>query len=239
MASATPALYAGIMVSPDMQVLEFNCRMGDRKPSDHDAAEIRSGDPARRRHRWPARSGRAEWDRRTALAVVLAAEGYPDAPKKGAAIGALPATAEDLHIFHAGTAANDGRVTVSGGRVLVTALGDSVHGTDPRLRGRLGHPVRRYAIPPRYRLARALDRSRSGRGVKQRSRMRCACAGARRSRRLPDRILLRLGCRPRQPHALQASHRRQGSQRGLPHRGQLGQAPALCRPPLRRPAGAA
>ncbi len=59
--------------------------------------------------------------------VVLAAEGYPDAPKKGAAIGALPAAAEDLHIFHAGTTASDGRVTVSGGRVLaVTALGDSV-----------------------------------------------------------------------------------------------------------------
>src|SRR5574340_404813 len=67
-----------------------------------------------------------EWDRRTALAVVLAAAGYPDAPQRGAVIGPLPAAAEDLHVFHAGTAAQDGR-TVTGGRVLaVTALGDSV-----------------------------------------------------------------------------------------------------------------
>jgi len=68
-----------------------------------------------------------EWDRRTALAVVLAAAGYPDAPHKGAVIGPLPAAAEDLHVFHAGTAAQDGHTVVSGGRVLVvTALGDSV-----------------------------------------------------------------------------------------------------------------
>ena len=126
----TGFLYAGIMVSPDgaPKVLEFNCRMGDpetqpimmRLKSDLvtllDAAIDGRLDQVE-----------AEWDRRTALAVVLAAEGYPDAPKKGASIGALPAAAEDLHIFHAGTAANDGRVTVSGGRVLaVTALGDSV-----------------------------------------------------------------------------------------------------------------
>ena len=126
----TGFLYAGIMVSPDgaPKVLEFNCRMGDpetqpimmRLKSDLvtllDAAIDGRLDQVE-----------AEWDRRTALAVVLAAEGYPDAPKKGAAIGALPAAAEDLHIFHAGTTASDGRVTVSGGRVLaVTALGDSV-----------------------------------------------------------------------------------------------------------------
>jgi phosphoribosylamine--glycine ligase len=69
----------------------------------------------------------AEWDRRTALAVVLAAEGYPDAPKKGAVISTLPPAADDLHVFHAGTALQDGRTVVSGGRVLaVTVLGDSV-----------------------------------------------------------------------------------------------------------------
>jgi phosphoribosylamine--glycine ligase len=69
----------------------------------------------------------AEWDRRTALAVVLAAAGYPDAPQKGAVLSSLPEAAEDLHVFHAGTTAQDGRTVVSGGRVLaVTALGDSV-----------------------------------------------------------------------------------------------------------------
>jgi len=126
----TGFLYAGIMVSPDgaPKVLEFNCRMGDpetqpimmRLKSDLvallDAAIDGRLDQVE-----------AEWDRRTALAVVLAAEGYPDAPKKGAAIGALPAPADDLHVFHAGTAETDGEIVVSGGRVLaVTALGDSV-----------------------------------------------------------------------------------------------------------------
>ncbi len=126
----TGFLYAGIMVSPDgaPKVLEFNCRMGDpetqpimmRLKSDLvallDAAIDGRLDQVE-----------TEWDRRTALAVVLAAEGYPDAPKKGATIGALPAPADDLRVFHAGTAETNGEIVVSGGRVLaVTALGDSV-----------------------------------------------------------------------------------------------------------------
>ena len=126
----TGFLYAGIMVGADgaPKVLEFNCRMGDpetqpimmRLKSDL-VALVEA-----------AVNGRldqveAEWDRRTALAVVLAAAGYPDAPQKGAVIGPLPAAADDLHVFHAGTATQDDRTVVSGGRVLaVTALGDSV-----------------------------------------------------------------------------------------------------------------
>ena len=142
----TGFLYAGIMIGSDgtPRVLEFNCRMGDPETQPimirlkSDLVTVVEA----------AISGRldqveVEWDRRTALAVVLAAAGYPDAPKKGAVIsgvnsasslldsrlptfGALPA-ADDLHIFHAGTAAEDGQTVVSGGRVLaVTALGDSV-----------------------------------------------------------------------------------------------------------------
>jgi phosphoribosylamine--glycine ligase len=126
----TGFLYAGIMVGADgaPRVLEFNCRMGDpetqpillRMKSDlvavMEAAVNGKLDQIE-----------AAWDRRTALAVVLAAEGYPDAPKKGAVISTLPPAADDLHIFHAGTATQDGRTVVSGGRVLaVTALGDSV-----------------------------------------------------------------------------------------------------------------
>jgi len=126
----TGFLYAGIMVGVDgaPKVLEFNCRMGDpetqpimlRLKSDLvtllDAAVDGRLDQVE-----------AEWDRRTALAVVLAAEGYPDAPKKGAVLGPLPAAADDLHVFHAGTTTQDDRTVVSGGRVLaVTALGDSV-----------------------------------------------------------------------------------------------------------------
>ena len=123
-------LYAGIMVGADgaPKVLEFNCRMGDpetqpimmRLKTDLvtllDAAVHGRLDQVE-----------AEWDRRTALAVVLAAGGYPDAPQKGAVLSSLPPATDDLHVFHAGTTTEDGRTVVSGGRVLaVTALGDSV-----------------------------------------------------------------------------------------------------------------
>jgi phosphoribosylamine--glycine ligase len=68
-----------------------------------------------------------EWDRRTALGVVMAARGYPDAPVFGDVISGLPTDSEDATIFHAGTTLQDGTLVTSGGRVLcVTALGDSV-----------------------------------------------------------------------------------------------------------------
>jgi phosphoribosylamine--glycine ligase len=126
----TGFLYAGVMVGDDgvPRVLEFNCRMGD--PETQPIMMRLKSDPVTLFE--SAIDGHldqvdAEWDRRTALAVVLAAAGYPDAPHKGAVIGPLPAAADDLHVFHAGTGVADGRTVVSGGRVLaVTALGDSV-----------------------------------------------------------------------------------------------------------------
>ena len=74
----------------------------------------------------------AEWDRRTALGVVLAAANYPDTPRKGDVITGLPnsqlaKSMEDAHVFHAGTTMHDGKVITNGGRVLcVTALGTMV-----------------------------------------------------------------------------------------------------------------
>jgi len=69
----------------------------------------------------------AEWDRRAALGVVIAARGYPDDPRKGDEIHFLPKDEPDVHVFHAGTATKGGRIVTSGGRVLcVTALGDKV-----------------------------------------------------------------------------------------------------------------
>ncbi len=126
----TGFLYAGIMVGADgaPKVLEFNCRMGDPETQPilmrlkSDLVTVMEA----------AVNGKldnieAAWDRRTALAVVLAAEGYPDAPNKGAVISTLPPAADDLHVFHAGTARQEGQTVVSGGRVLaVTVLGDSV-----------------------------------------------------------------------------------------------------------------
>jgi len=59
--------------------------------------------------------------------VVMAASGYPLAPRKGDAITGVPAEAPDAVVFHAGTTTQGSGVVTSGGRVLcVTALGDSV-----------------------------------------------------------------------------------------------------------------
>src|SRR3989338_1001715 len=126
----TVFLYAGLMISPDggLKVLEFNCRMGDpetqpimlRLKSDFSAIIEHAIDGT-------LNQVEAEWDRRTALGVVLAAANYPDAPRKGDVITGLPKNLQDAHVFHAGTTLQDGKAVTSGGRVLcVVALGDMV-----------------------------------------------------------------------------------------------------------------
>ena len=126
----TGFLYAGLMIDPQgrIKVLEFNCRMGDpetqpimmRLKSDLYALLEAAVDGK-------LDQVEVEWDRRYALGVVLAAAGYPDAPRKGDAITGLDAAGEDFHIFHAGTALAGDQVVTTGGRVVcVTALGDMV-----------------------------------------------------------------------------------------------------------------
>jgi phosphoribosylamine--glycine ligase len=69
----------------------------------------------------------AQWDRRCALGVVLAAAGYPDEPRRGDRIEGVPAPADDCRVFHAGTRLENGVLVTHGGRVLcVTSLGDSL-----------------------------------------------------------------------------------------------------------------
>jgi phosphoribosylamine--glycine ligase len=130
----TGFLYAGLMIAPDgsIRTLEFNCRMGDPETQPI-LARVKS-DFATIVER--AIDGRLdtvdiEWDRRTALGVVLAASGYPSDPRRGDPIHGLPDSGnevgDDCIVFHAGTVADDGRTLTAGGRVLcVTALGDSV-----------------------------------------------------------------------------------------------------------------
>jgi len=128
-------LYAGVMIDGTgaPKVLEFNCRLGDPETQPI-MVRLKSDLVELVTHAIEGSLDRAEaeWDRRTALGVVLAANGYPEAPRKGDAISGLDrVTAEtypDCRVFHAGTAAEaDGRIVVAGGRVLcVTALGDSV-----------------------------------------------------------------------------------------------------------------
>ena len=126
-------LYAGLMIDAQGQVktLEFNCRMGDPETQPimmrlkTDLVDVLLA----------ATDGKGEvfkdleldWDRRTAVGVVLAAEGYPLNPRKGDAIHGLPVDTDDAVVFHAGTQTQDGQVVTSGGRVLcVTALGGTL-----------------------------------------------------------------------------------------------------------------
>ncbi|MDD2721467.1 MAG: phosphoribosylamine--glycine ligase [Gallionella sp.] len=126
----TGFLYAGLMISPDggLKVLEFNCRFGDPETQPI-MMRLKSDFSVLVEHAINGTLDRAEaeWDRRTALGVVMAAANYPDTPRRGDAITGLPKKLEDAHVFHAGTAMQGGQVVTSGGRVLcVVALGDMV-----------------------------------------------------------------------------------------------------------------
>jgi phosphoribosylamine--glycine ligase len=127
-------LYAGVMLDAQgaPRALEFNCRLGDPETQPI-LLRLRTDLLELLEHGVNGTLDRAEaeWDRRAALGVVLAAGGYPEAPRSGAVIDGLDSIVGDVHpdvqVFHAGTALVDDNVVVSGGRVLcVTALGDSV-----------------------------------------------------------------------------------------------------------------
>ena len=123
----TGFLYAGLMISPNgqLKVLEFNCRMGDPE-TEPILLRLKSDLVTLIDHALDGTldSAEAEWDPRVALGVVLAADGYPENPRKGDVIEGLPEAGEDYRVFHAGTALDGNRVVGNGGRVLcVTALG--------------------------------------------------------------------------------------------------------------------
>jgi phosphoribosylamine--glycine ligase len=126
----TGFLYAGLMIDAqgNPKVLEYNCRMGDPETQPI-MTRLKSDFVTIMEHAVAGTLDKveAEWDRRTALGVVLAAANYPDTPRKGDVITGLPPKGEDYMVFHAGTAMSGKDVVTAGGRVLcVTALGDTV-----------------------------------------------------------------------------------------------------------------
>lgn len=132
----TGFLYAGLMIDAqgNPKVLEFNCRMGDPETQPI-MLRLKSDFSVIVNHAINGTLDKVEveWDRRAALGVVLAAANYPDTPRKGDVIEGLPKGLEDAHVFHAGTAMQDGKVVTSGGRVLcVTALGDMLRRAQQR-----------------------------------------------------------------------------------------------------------
>jgi phosphoribosylamine---glycine ligase len=127
-------LYAGVMIDAggNPRVLEFNCRMGDPETQPI-MIRLKSDlvDLIEHAIDGTLDTAEAEWDRRTALGVVLAAAGYPETPRSGDLIEGLDRVASgthpDVQVFHAGTILSGAQTVVSGGRVLcVTALGDSI-----------------------------------------------------------------------------------------------------------------
>ena len=128
----TGFLYAGLMIDAqgNPKTLEFNCRMGD--PETQPIMARVKGDFAKVFElaiSGQLNTAEIEWDRRTALGVVLAAKHYPDSPQKGDRIDGIPAETENTVTFHAATTLENGKLLTTGGRVLcVVGLSDSVRG---------------------------------------------------------------------------------------------------------------
>ena len=130
----TGFLYAGLMIDAQghPKTLEFNCRLGDpeaqpimiRLKTDLLDVLMAATEPG---GHGQLDKIELEWDRRTAMGVVIAAGGYPASPRRGDAVTGLPKEAADAVVFHAGTMKNGNEVLTCGGRVLcVTVLADNV-----------------------------------------------------------------------------------------------------------------
>jgi phosphoribosylamine--glycine ligase len=146
----TGFLYAGLMIDAHgkPKTLEFNCRMGDpetqpimmRLKTDLVDVMLAATEPGAH-----GRLDQVElqWDRRTALGVVMAAQGYPLKPRKGDVVMGIPPELEDVCVFHAGTALVDGQIRdVWRARVVPNRAGrQRAAGPTTGLRGGGGHPV--------------------------------------------------------------------------------------------------
>jgi phosphoribosylamine--glycine ligase len=126
----TGFLYAGLMIDAqgNPRTLEFNCRLGDPETQPI-ILRLKSDllDLVEHALHGSLDRAAADWDRRAALGVVLAAAGYPEEPRKGARIEGVPKPAADCRVFQAGTRLEGANLLTNGGRVMcVTALGDSI-----------------------------------------------------------------------------------------------------------------
>jgi phosphoribosylamine--glycine ligase len=132
-------IYAGLVLTETgPKVLEFNCRLGDPETQvilpllDDDLLQLivasLDGSP-----REPL------WSDRAAVNVVMAADGYPSAPRAGDLITGLDAGTDDTLVFHAGTATHGDEVVTEGGRILsVVGLGPDIRTARARAYDRVG-----------------------------------------------------------------------------------------------------
>ncbi|WP_369176823.1 phosphoribosylamine--glycine ligase [Candidatus Thiodubiliella endoseptemdiera] len=122
----TGFLYAGLMIDADnkFKVLEYNCRFGDPETQPI-MMRLKSNlaDLCLLATQQKLDQATIEWDTRSSMGVVLAANGYPDAYPSGEVIS-LPIDSESTKVFHAGTKIDGDNIVSNGGRVLcATALG--------------------------------------------------------------------------------------------------------------------
>ena len=125
-------LYAGLMIDDngDPRVVEFNCRFGD--PETQPIMLRMTSDLVDLCYKGCEAGGlegkTCSYNPNPAVGIVLAAEGYPQAPRKGDEINGLDAQLPDYgKVFQAGTKEVDGKVVTNGGRVLcVTAMGGDI-----------------------------------------------------------------------------------------------------------------
>jgi phosphoribosylamine---glycine ligase len=124
-------LYAGLaLTSRGLRVVEFNARFGD--PETQALLELLDSPLGQVLH--AAATGRLDevgplrWRRGAAVAVVMAADGYPESPRQGDPITGIDAAESlGLAVLQAGTTTGAHGPVTSGGRVLtVTATGDDL-----------------------------------------------------------------------------------------------------------------
>ena len=126
----TGFLYAGLMIDAEgnPKTLEFNCRMGDPETQPI-MVRLKTDLVKVMEHAVGGTLDQIElqWDRRTALGVVMAAANYPESPRKGDVIKGIPAETDDSVTFHAGSVLENDQLKTAGGRVLcVVGLGGTV-----------------------------------------------------------------------------------------------------------------
>jgi phosphoribosylamine--glycine ligase len=126
----TGFLYAGLMIdaSGNPKTLEFNCRMGDPETQPI-MVRLKTDLVKVMEHAVEGTLDQIEleWDRRTALGVVIAAANYPESPRKGDIIKGIPDETTDSVTFHAGTVLENNQLKTAGGRVMcVVGLGGTV-----------------------------------------------------------------------------------------------------------------
>ena len=125
-------LYAGLMIDSNLnpKVLEYNCRFGDPETQPI-MLRLKSDliDMIQTCFYGDIGNYEIEWDKKSAMGIVMSSKGYPESYVTGKEISGLDALSEkdDIKVFHSGTILESNNILTDGGRVLcVTALGEDL-----------------------------------------------------------------------------------------------------------------